>query len=582
LEQRLAARSNYLSEKDVPAISILSAQLQGELLQAVREPHLLSHPLLNMWKKFDAIALKHLCACAVKLTSFTPRDCIFLPAAEANACFYMVKGVSNYTQNEETSYERQESSIAVKAGTWVSEMTLWSHWAHVGKLEAESSVQVMTVSALDFNQVWPHHPLVSYVTRFYGRAYHFRLIAAKPPYCSWPNDLRVPNTEASDLMSADVGLGLLNSEISKGTLNHVSQSDLEELIDEIKAEKSAVQLSPEGDLERIVAVVAVRLQRQDNLILVEIGSQEKGERRKSNCKLPGGKRGRGELPAVAYDRIIEQSLLPFADGMEVITIEEEIVRRPSENYGIVTKYLKSVHYAKFKYDYVMPQLQTAKPPKLGSTQRTHTSSASRPSRFQAQILMSPSLREGMDELLSQEVLVVESNNKIRFMTWMQPDMFDFLSSSSEANVILQDWVTALDVGDGYRLSPKPSLREGSYMLEKQDSVRTPHTPGYTAWSRSLDLNNGSGALGTTAGESPQPDSPLLQTGFSSMSASVGVAKVFDPNASAGALTPRALEISVVEHVAAGKDGLTAAVLVYDPGDDSATDDESSITYAAAF
>merc|ERR1712113_33536 len=102
-----------------------------------------------------------------------------------------------------------ERVTAVEEGAWVSEAALWSHWIHVGKLEAEAGCQLMTVSATDLLQILPRRTLIGYMSRYYGRSFHVRLINATPPHASWPSDLLVSFCNPVDLLPQEMGLGIL-------------------------------------------------------------------------------------------------------------------------------------------------------------------------------------------------------------------------------------------------------------------------------------------------------------------------------------------------------------------------------------
>merc|ERR1712079_596830 len=164
-----------------------------------------------------------------------------------------------YTMDPEFTPGLMEMPQNVVEDTWLCEAALWSSWTHVGKLEVERSCQLMTISSYGLIQILPKHPLVGNLTRHYGRMFHLRIPAAVPPHAPWPNDLSVPFTEPSDLLSQEVGIGLLYREHKKGNISGMNEQEFKELEAELKSEKCALTEGPDGSLERIVSVVAVHL-----------------------------------------------------------------------------------------------------------------------------------------------------------------------------------------------------------------------------------------------------------------------------------------------------------------------------------
>ncbi len=50
---------------------------------------------------------------------------------------------------------------------------------------------------------------VAMTTKDYGSNFYIRIVSAQPPYASYPDDLQVPFTEPGDLLSNDIGIGLI-------------------------------------------------------------------------------------------------------------------------------------------------------------------------------------------------------------------------------------------------------------------------------------------------------------------------------------------------------------------------------------
>merc|ERR1712190_578948 len=131
----------------------------------------------------------------------------------------------------------------------------------------------------------------------------------------------------------------------------------DELQLELKNEKCAILQSVSGELERVVAVTALRLAHPlDNRVLMQIGTftEEKGIVPK--CVMPGGKRSRGELPQRAIQRVLETALLIFFDGIVLETAVDEVEIKESESISMRTKYLRTVHHAILKPEFPLDEL----------------------------------------------------------------------------------------------------------------------------------------------------------------------------------------------------------------------------------
>eukprot|EP00971_Amphidinium_carterae_P229719 4558145-Amphidinium_carterae.1 len=89
----------------------------------------------------------------------------------------------------------------------------------------------------------------------------------------------VPHTDASDLLEQDVGLELLRREREKNPhIKGMLQEDYDELLKEVEANKCAIQSGVDGALERIVALVAIKVIDGDNRILVQVGKYDKAKK----------------------------------------------------------------------------------------------------------------------------------------------------------------------------------------------------------------------------------------------------------------------------------------------------------------
>merc|ERR1712176_1467394 len=103
-------------------------------------------------------------------------------------------------------------------------------------------------------------------------------MSAIPPHAIWPNDLHVPLADFGDLVGAltedmqeVIGMDALKAyKWKKG----MAQNGHQNLRNEIKKGKSLVILTGAGEVERVVSVVALRVERPDDHIFVQLAKWE--------------------------------------------------------------------------------------------------------------------------------------------------------------------------------------------------------------------------------------------------------------------------------------------------------------------
>merc|ERR1740121_121401 len=122
------------------------------------------------------------------------------------------------------------------------------------------------------------------------------------------------------------------------------QDKMDELVDEVLKEKCTIQQTANGEVQRIVAVVALHLCRSDERFLVQLGQCEKDRGVRDALKLPGTKRRMGELPQTAFERILEEDLAPLKSHFTIDDIAHQVDSRHSQKYRMTTLYTRAVHH----------------------------------------------------------------------------------------------------------------------------------------------------------------------------------------------------------------------------------------------
>mmetsp|Transcript_43119 Transcript_43119/g.101275 ORF Transcript_43119/g.101275 Transcript_43119/m.101275 type:complete len:858 (+) Transcript_43119:1-2574(+) len=429
LLDRLARRSTVLSEREVPGLNVLAIGLRSEVLHMIRRPHLLKHTLFKVWSDSNAVSIRRLTDNATKIVSAKPQDIIFVPGAHCGDTYLVMYGNLRYCQDSETSLVNQDVAKTVTQDQWISEAALWVHWQHVGKLEAEGSCHLMLLNATEMLQALTKFPDIAAVTRAYGREYHLRIIAAKPPHSNWPSDLHVPFTSPSDLMSDKFSLELLRREAEKGAVIF-NEQDIEALTKEISEDKCSLQTNELGELERVVFVLAVRLKREvDDYLWSQIGSVSKGKL-KPDCTMPGRKRKRGEMVDEAYEELLKEWLSPFGKHVEAMEVEQTEEVKDSGTYKIQTRYMRVVQHAMWPADAEDPEMVVATYRGESKQDLENNYGGGR----------------AMRELFSSPVFVLSMNGQSRLFAWIEPDMCTWLSSPGGAP-LLEAWLNSLQVDD---------------------------------------------------------------------------------------------------------------------------------------
>lgn len=347
-----------IDEADVDVLRMLSTSLRLELIVATRMCHVKKHPLLRIWGQIDASSIESLCQRGTSIAHLQPEDDLFMPTQVAHSAFNLIHGRLKYVQKPAWSMVDMAMTTDVVPDIWICEVALFLAWSHVGKMTAVSHSRLVTVNASGLEEVISMKPIVAHVTKTYARNFHQRVTQAIPPYAPWPTDVHVPHADASDLLSADVNIGLLSLAVQNGSAC-LSEEQEEKLRKELSEGRCSLHTTESGDLLRVVAVVALALRRpESSQCLYQLGTWTKLKGAAAEFKLPGTKRRMGELPHVAVQRLLEQDLAQLKEHVVLEDSEHSVERTSSPRYGIDTTYLRVVQGAVYEGsdsgDFIMP------------------------------------------------------------------------------------------------------------------------------------------------------------------------------------------------------------------------------------
>merc|ERR1719330_1878647 len=113
---------------------------------------------------------------------------------------------------------------------------------------------------------------------------------------------------------------------------------------EVLEGKSCFTINWQGEVERVVSIIALRLLHTDGRILAHIGEWD-GDRIHASCRLIGKKQKHGETPHQTRTRLLRGVLAPIAHAIRCTHAELNVVWKESKRMDVKTKYLRTVNHA---------------------------------------------------------------------------------------------------------------------------------------------------------------------------------------------------------------------------------------------
>mmetsp|Transcript_70995 Transcript_70995/g.170072 ORF Transcript_70995/g.170072 Transcript_70995/m.170072 type:complete len:962 (-) Transcript_70995:270-3155(-) len=333
-----------LQFSQVQAFEHLAVPLREELLTEIRLPLLTSHMLFRIWYGVDANEVRSVCVTAVETAVLLQQDQLFSSGAESHQAYMLMrKGELKYIQRPCHALVADIKETPVHRETWFCEAALWSHWLHVGDMEALQASELLVVHADSLVREISMSTPGCQMMQHYAQGFHLRITTAMPPFAPWPTDLSVPYTDLGSLVSTGVGVSLLNGALDQGQIR-MSQDAQDTLTDELLAGKCTLQTGHDGSLERIVAVVALRLSNVDDDVLLQVARHD-GKSLQAVCSLPAVKRGASELHEAAFQRLMESRFPSLSTSLSVESTQTENVHKESPQFGIPTLYQRTTTVA---------------------------------------------------------------------------------------------------------------------------------------------------------------------------------------------------------------------------------------------
>lgn len=429
-ESRLR-RSEMLQDKDVPALKLISATLFTEMLYSMFKRHLITHPIFRLWDSMDTKVLRKFCSEALSQIFKASHDDVFSAGRPSQEAFYLVSGGVDYTQSPDSSVVQCKSVVGVTAGTWLCEAALWTCWIHVGDAETISPSHLLRIDAEGMVRTFSNHRVVMELTSEYGRHFHKRVVAAKPPHTFWPTDLEVPFTEYDDIvpgMSAPARLIIgrdAMSHLPARTIFQWSAGDMnmeEVLEDELSNGMSTLLINKEGEAERVVSLVLIRIERYDQ-IFVKVGLV-RGTRREVEVKLPGGKLRASELPGERADLILAEKLWPIAEHIAIVASSRNEEHKQSKRFTVKTKYIQTIFQARVKEGFDLPVVEVKDLESIESERYFHG-----------------------HHFATRPLFAMQDEDHIALYTWLKEDEFSCWQSG-EVDKLIHAWISSAELQSG--------------------------------------------------------------------------------------------------------------------------------------
>jgi len=342
VEDRLS-QVRPLNLVEVSALQKVSIPLLDELKIELCRDHLLCHPFFATVSLLDRSVVDALACVCSTLTFLMPEDTLFWPGQLAEKMHYVIKGHMRYLQEVVWNRSGEKLKSNVSEGTWLCEAALWTHWLHVGRMEAITAAELLTLDVEKVISCFEGVASVKITARSYGDVYH-RMVTNVTE--AWPNDVTVPDASHELIImkmnhSARVRVGCVALEKLRRLRRCQNDPELET---KMLNGQLSLFVTGSGEIQRFVSVVAVSCRREDGRVLVSLGVLQ-GRELKARCRLPGSKHLPSEEPHEAVQRLLNTKLSPLQPFMEAGETQHTCEWRDSSVYRIMTRYDKFVWHA---------------------------------------------------------------------------------------------------------------------------------------------------------------------------------------------------------------------------------------------
>eukprot|EP00931_Biecheleriopsis_adriatica_P057384 TRINITY_DN34030_c0_g2_i1.p1 TRINITY_DN34030_c0_g2~~TRINITY_DN34030_c0_g2_i1.p1 ORF type:complete len:1158 (+),score=223.77 TRINITY_DN34030_c0_g2_i1:59-3532(+) len=449
VKERMNA-AKTLAEEDVPALQLLGSNVLAEVRVSMHGKSLRMHELFRFISNTYAgdQLVSELCSLALKVSWAPNGDHIFQAGDDANSAYFLLSGALSYRkrpikggdQPEEDEGDEKVDDVVetqVDAGTIISEAALWCLWSHQGDAAAVTDSQMSVVDAEKMLDVLLKYDIAKVISGYKHR-YHAHLIAAFPPAAPYPDDLQVAYTDLVDIAAtmddkdqkvfSSVALAFLK-ERSKWT--GLKEQQLEKLEQEVQEGKSLILQDTDGNYERVANVAVLRITTAEKQIFAQVGKFSNTGELTVEVTLPGGKQKRAELPGQVLQRLLFADVLkPILKHIEVVDVTRENFKKHSEQYGIATKYIRTVHHAEISAntDFGMLDAQDSPLPHFPKKSERDAAKVGNLRKVSVAVTAEVGDEEGKEGLAADHRTAYRLGNLL--FQALDPEEYDFFSSDA--------------------------------------------------------------------------------------------------------------------------------------------------------
>lgn len=324
-----------LTEADVDALQLVSSALRVELHYVVFEQQVRTHPLFRLWQNLDTPWAQRFCTAAVCLELYPPEDIIFLHGAHAEFSYYFAMGELAYTPMGDF----YESRRTVRDSQWLCEVAMWCDFCHGGQAVAISHCELLAINVQAALRIIGDHPTIRHIARMYAIVFHDRAVCVLGA-----RDLPSPNTDFGEIvfgMPMDVRRFIAGVALEEICVDATSSA----LAEEVDKGQSVIVQSGTGEVERVVALAVLQLERPDGRRLVRLGVFNADGEPEPSGKLPGGKMGEAEQPRDVIERIVDKEFVAIRSLLCLTDVSREVHWERSRQHNVRSKYVRIVQHA---------------------------------------------------------------------------------------------------------------------------------------------------------------------------------------------------------------------------------------------
>lgn len=323
-------------------------------------------------------------------------------------------------------------------------MALWAHWQHVGWLEASKPCELLTLDAELFLQIVLRHPepLASLASVYSST----KLKAIEEETRKeMVNDLHLPIQHDSIVSAMPLAARRTMSDAALLVLDRQShwnarlpKNAFEDLQKEIQTGECDVYVDDKERVQRIVTIVALRLEKQDGSVVAQIGKCHRGEA-SARCTYPGTKIKVGEFPRDAIERLVNGKLCPYKDGLVWGTTEVDEEFWVSKKFALNSKYIRTVFHAKLQHGFDPVENTLSNKPTLVRAQSVSSETSS----------ISEVVHSDRRAFTLGNMETVDSTF---IFAWLMPADQHLLENSEHSDRILKKWISEVELRDVEELS----------------------------------------------------------------------------------------------------------------------------------